>query len=754
MADNHKKNIDDLLMAYELGLLTNDEQRQFELRLLENDELMAEAGSFEEAIKLIKHDPDVRKAVIEADIEPDAAEDEKKSSRLKAFIPVFATAAVFLILLIIQPWEVQIRPSSEVVASGNRLAIKPFDNLVDSSDTQRLGRICGNLLISDLMESRYLQVISLKPITEDSALGHEAAMTMAQKAEAKWILNGAIVQEEPFLKIATELFDAASGRLVGRRMVAADNGEDVFALIDTLSSLIMEDLMLPEGARSDAVRSVAEITTHSQKAYFYYLEGVEQSARAYNQDAQISFKKVLEYDSTFAMAHYHLARILSGEEKHFHMEQAEKYSYKTGAKEKYLIAVQRAAVNRDLPRAIEWLHLASLRFPDDGAIYYELAVYYYYLYRYDEAAECAKKAIDIDPGFKLAYNQLAYACYYLGRVEEALEAIDRYIALAPDEANPYDSRGDICMDAGMLEEAIKAYEKALAIKPDFYKSMIYLEMLYIFKGDFERAEATVKNIYNSPSKYQRSAGRTLWAAISIRQGKFEEALRRLDFGITSDMQEQTGSYMETEIQFKYLARARIYLEIGDTAQAMAMGKEFVLVHDKYAPEHISRWRQYYAQILAECGRDDDAERVALELKADLDSIKQEPYPYYYAAGAIAFARGDYETALPFFEKLLTLNTDFYAVFMYARTLHESGRREAAIREYESLTNRYRYCWPLYMGVWGVKQYYYLGLACEEVGRREDAIKHYERFIDIWKNADRPVAELKDARDRLDRLKNI
>ena len=47
MADENEKNLDDLLMAYELGLLTEDERRRLEIYLLENDELMAEAGSFE-----------------------------------------------------------------------------------------------------------------------------------------------------------------------------------------------------------------------------------------------------------------------------------------------------------------------------------------------------------------------------------------------------------------------------------------------------------------------------------------------------------------------------------------------------------------------------------------------------------------------------------------------------------------------------------------------------------------------------------
>ncbi len=764
MADNGEKNFDDLLMAYELGLLTEDERRRLELRLLEDDELMAEAGSFEEAIRLIKHDPDIRKAIAEADIDDKVSiREEKKKSRFVTMIPVFATAAVFLILLIVQPWEVQIHPTKEAIAAENRLVVMPFTNLSDPGDPQRLGQICAGLLISDLSESEYLRVIPLQRVSDilentigdgDSTNLDGRALDVARQSEAKWVLTGTISSGQDETIIATQLMEAATGEVIKRREIKAGDNEDIFGVIDSISVLAKEDMTLPPKAFAEPDRRVADITTHSQKAYFYFLEGTEQCSKMYYQDAQASFIRVLENDSTFAMAHYYMSRITSGEERRYHIEQAEKYSYKTGTKEKFLIEAHKAVVNRNLSGAIEWLRLASLRYPDDKSIYYELAVNHYNVYQYAEAAEYAKKAIDIDPGFKVAYNQLAYAYHKLGDVGAALKAIDRYIELAPDEANPYDSKGDICMGNGMLDEAIDAFEKALAIKPDFYRSMILLEMLYIFKGDYDRAEATIKGIFNSPSKYQRSTGRTMWGAISLRQGKIEEALQRLDFGIAADAQEQSSVDLDTEIQFKYLMKAFIFLEIGDTARAVEAGEEFVAVHRKYAPEFISAWRQFYVQILAECGRYSDAEKIAAELKAHLDSAKLEPYPYYYAAGAMAYARGDYEVALPFFEKLLTLNTDFYAVFMYARTLHESGRLGPAISQYESLTNKYSYCWPLYLGTWGVKQYYYLGQALEESGRTNDAIINYERFIDLWKNADRPLAKLDEARNRRDRLKHM
>ena len=54
----------------------------------------------------------------------------------------------------------------------------------------------------------------------------------------------------------------------------------------------------------------------------------------------------------------------------------------------------------------------------------------------------------------------------------------------------------------------------------------------------------------------------------------------------------------------------------------------------------------------------------------------------------------------------------------------------------------------------VKAHYWLGVAHEQQGQKTQAIKEYEQFLGIWKDADFKSAEISDAKTRLAKLKGM
>ena len=67
--------------------------------------------------------------------------------------------------------------------------------------------------------------------------------------------------------------------------------------------------------------------------------------------------------------------------------------------------------------------------------------------------------------------------------------------------------------------------------------------------------------------------------------------------------------------------------------------------------------------------------------------------------------------------------------------------------FSTLPNSHYY-WPIA----SVKAHYWLGVAYEQQGQKDEAMKEYEKFLDIWKDTDFKSPEMQDARSRIGSLK--
>jgi serine/threonine protein kinase/tetratricopeptide (TPR) repeat protein len=676
-------------------------------------------------------------------------------------VPASIVFIILLLFLILKPFKVEVVPKKRAIAEENSLAIMYFENMVDPEDKDRIAQMITALLITDLSESQYMRVVSRQRLYDIlKLLGKEdlkvidrtVASEVAKKAGVKWIMTGNVFQIEPNMVLTSDISDATTGEILATQKISGEEGEDLFSVVDKLSVQIKDDLSLPEQAKSEPGKPIADVTTHSSEAYRYYLEGLDYGYKFYYVEAEKSFRKALEFDSTFAMAYYRLAT-LRGDEKL--LAKAVEYSDKVSQKERFYIKTREAAAARDDERYLEGLRQIAKYYPEDKEVFLWLGSYYQEEQQFEEAVRYYNKAIEIDPLYKLVYNMLAYVYYYIEDFDKSILAINKYISLAPDEANPYDTRADLYAYNGKIDQAIESYKKALKIKPDFYASLGKLGHSYLFKREYAKAESCYKELSCSTDKDTRSGGRTCLALIPLYQGKLEEALEVLDDGIAADRMEQSEGRQNAD---KHVLKGDVYEEKKNLHLALKEVEKGVEIRHRAYPDAVVNNRHCYVRLLAENNNFVKAEQVAEALKKDIEEKDHTlMYSYRYAVGCIEFSRGSFEVSAKHFTRAAEDVTGrstviyFQAHFMLARAYLDLGRLGEAVAEFEKLLLNHSFG-RVYSTIWSVKTHYYLGLAYEKSGWNKKAIEQYEEFLEIWKDADPGIPEVEDAKERLKRLR--
>ncbi|MBN2367228.1 MAG: tetratricopeptide repeat protein [Calditrichaeota bacterium] len=432
------------------------------------------------------------------------------------------------------------------------------------------------------------------------------------------------------------------------------------------------------------------ITTSSEEALSYFLEGKDLSEKLRLEEAYKFFQKAIGEDPDFALAHlYSSITAPNAEVRLEELENAISLKNHVTEGERLIIEGMEATFSGSYKKQQDCYRKLVELYPEDEQAYYLLGNSYFSQHDYNLALGEYRRATEINANFAPVYNQLGYAHKYLGNYQEAEEAFKQYIKLISDDPNPHDSYAELQMKMGKFQKSISLYEKALKIEPEFFNSYIGIATNLNFLGRHKEARQVLKKALEIPHSKERRY--YLYYALSVSfvdEGKFDSAkavlkntsgkdfsnLHLLDFvTLTGVINEELGEVEKAENNYKQASeiltevnlpediknrikqnllyhKASLFLRTNDIAEAKKITREFGEKADSTQNRH-QLW--LYHELLGRIAMKENNFTEALgEFRR---SNLENPYNLFRMAQAY-YAMGDISKAREFLEKTIHHNT--------------------------------------------------------------------------------------------------
>ena len=501
-------------------------------------ETAADAGRPEVDAVIVKPAvPTTRTAPAPLAAKPGAATTDWVATRLAPRRSVIITAALLALTLgaLAYGWrwrQSSVAPQAEIKS----LAVLPLKSL--DADENYLGLGIADAVIRRISQTRGLIVRPTSAVrrylNEDTD-----AITAARQLNADAVLEGSVQRNDDRLRVSVSLLRTSDGASLW-----AENFDmrtaDIFTIQDTVAQRVASHLRL----RLDPAQQARLIkhSTSSALAYEFYVKGVYSSdQRGFGieakpqMEATISlFKKAIEADPNFALAHAQLANAyiwtaIFIEQQAVWAEQAKEEINRAEALDPQLAETHvarhwllcSAYGGFQSEAAVRELLLAQRLNPNVGHV--ELGSIYYHLGLEDLGDRAYQRALDIDPTSEYV-KYMTYAHY--GLVRKYDEWLATFQKFNPDKTT---LPSWYLLGKGRLDEAQKAVDVFLAKNPGTPRSPVSTAFFSALKGDFRTAEAQVPAILKITDPNQFAYHHLTYdvACIYALSGKTDEAVKWL-----------------------------------------------------------------------------------------------------------------------------------------------------------------------------------------------------------------------------------
>jgi serine/threonine protein kinase/Flp pilus assembly protein TadD len=685
----------------------------------------------------------------------------------KLFVP--ALIALFLIAAAVVLWRILPKKRAAPPPSGKpSLAVMYFKNNTGDEKLDHWRAAISDLLITDLSQSKYIKVLSsdqlfniLSEMNQADAKSYTSKVLkdVAARGGVKDVLVGSFAKAGDNFRIDVTLQEAGTSELLSSQRVEGKGEDGIFSMVDELTKKIKADLKLStKEIASDIDKELRKITTSSPEAFKYYSEGRRLHDEQDYRPSIEMMKKAIAIDPDFAMAYRSMAMSFSNlfynSEKQKCLKKAFELSDRLSDRERFIIQGDYYRESERLyDKAVAAYEKLLELYPDDSMGNTNLGILYNSLEEWDKAAELYERRIRNNPEDIWPYLNIIDCYLAKGWPEKAREALEGYIRNYKDNFMVRIYLAVVEFVQGHYERVLAEAEKADSLNPGYYLNDIAKGCAYRGLGDWGRAEAEYQKVFGLEEKAGQMMARKMLGAMYQLRGQFKRAEEEMAKGAELAQKiEDKGwiSDFHQSLAYVFLGSGRPDKALEEAVRSMRAAVEI----DSLSRQKYVLSIKGYAEL--ESGKTGDAQKTADALRAliDQDVNKKDIRYWDLLVGRILLSQRDYPGAIGRLTKAETLlpfqyffdNDHVLFVDASARAYFEHSDLDKARTEYEKITRLT--VGAFYYGDLYARSFFRLGLICEKQGDKAKAKENYQKFLDLWKDADPGRPEVADAKKRL------
>ena len=365
------------------------------------------------------------------------------------------------------------QPAHRSSASGARttgaaqaidsIAVLPLENAGNDPNTEYLSDGITEDIINNLSQLPQIKVMARSTVFRYKGRDLDA-QTVGRELGVRAVLTGGLRLLGGRLVISLELVDVVDGsQMWGERYNR--KFDDIFQVQEEISKEVSDKLRLK--LTGDEKRLLAKRHTENAEAYQLYLKGRYYSGKKNIESFRKGldfFNQAIEKDPAYALAYAGLA------DTYFRLSTT------------YL------APHEAWPKAIEAAERA-LELDDQIAEAHTSmgAINQWYRWRWSDAERDYRRAIELNPGYALAYGRYGSYLATMGRGEEAIENLKRALEIDPLSLGLNTSLSVAYYFAQRYDEALEQCRKTSDIDPNYYPAHEVLGWIYDQQGEFQQA---------------------------------------------------------------------------------------------------------------------------------------------------------------------------------------------------------------------------------------------------------------------------